>query len=208
MPVEPDVKRAIVFIDGQNLHHHAQDAFGCTHPNYDPMALSRKICAEHDWLLRAVHFYTGVPSSEKDPFWHHFWSLKKLAMTRQAVKVFTRDLRYRDKEISLSDGASITVPVAEEKGIDVRLALDVVRCAREGEFDVAVILSQDQDFSEVAREVKAISRSEDRWIKVVSAFPFGPDATNRRGINGTDWFRMDRTFYEACIDETDYRPPR
>ena len=42
MPTEPLVKRAFVFIDGQNLHHSVRESFGYTHPNYDVVALSRK----------------------------------------------------------------------------------------------------------------------------------------------------------------------
>lgn len=36
-----------------------------------------------------------------------------------------------------------------EKGIDLRLGLDVVRMARKGELDVAAIFSQNQDLAEV-----------------------------------------------------------
>ena len=51
----------------------------------------------------------------------------------------------------------IKASLHEEKGIDVRLALDVVPMARENLYDVALIFSQDQDLSEAADEVKAIS---------------------------------------------------
>ena len=49
--------------------------------------------------------------------------------------------------------------------IDLRLGLDVVRLARNADLDVAILFSQDQDLAEVAREVRDISRSTDRWIK-------------------------------------------
>ena len=83
-----------------------------------------------------------------------------------------------------------------------------VRMARNAELDVAVVFSQDQDLAEVAREVRDISRSTNRWLKVVSAFPHGPDATAKRGIDRTDWFRMDQAFYDSCLDPRDYRPRR
>jgi hypothetical protein len=51
-----------------------------------------------------------------------------------------------------------------------------------------------------------IAREQDRWIKIVSAFPVSPTATNRRGINKTDWIEIDRAMYDACIDPRDYRP--
>ena len=98
------------------------------------------------------------------------------------------------------------VLVGEEKGMDVRLAVDVVRMAREKLYDVALIFSQDQDLSEAAVEVKAISMQQGRWIKVACAFPVSPTAENRRGINGTDWIKIDRAVYDACLDPNDYRP--
>lgn len=90
----------------------------------------------------------------------------------------------------------------------MRLALDVVRMAREKQYDVALIFSQDQDLSEAAVEVKAISVQQAPWIKVACAFPFSPTAENRRGINGTEWIHIDRSTYDACLDANDYRPKR
>ena len=108
----------------------------------------------------------------------------------------------------MPDGSIHELPVEREKGIDLRLGLDVVRMARNAELDVAIIFSQDQDLGEVAREVRDVARSARRWLKVVSAFPVGPSASVRRGIDRTDWFRMDREFYDGCLDPRDYRPDR
>ena len=44
------------------------------------------------------------------------------------------------------------------------------------------------------------------WVaKLSCAFPFSPTLRNKRGINSTDWIKMDRTAYDACIDPNDYR---
>ena len=90
----------------------------------------------------------------------------------------------------------------------LQLGIDAVRMARHGELDVALIFSQDQDLAEIAQEIRSIISSQKRWLKIVSAFPFGPNATVKRGINKTDWFRMDQQFYDACLDPRDYRPKR
>jgi len=42
---EPPVKRAIVFVDGQNLFHAAREAFGYAYLNYDVSALAKQIGA-------------------------------------------------------------------------------------------------------------------------------------------------------------------
>ena len=73
------------------------------------------------------------------------------------------------------------------------------------EYDVALIFSQDQDLSEVAEEMREIAREQRRWIKVACAFPSSPTSRNRRGIEKTDWIRIDRATYDACLDRRDYR---
>jgi len=98
--------------------------------------------------------------------------------------------------------------VGEEKGVDIRMALDVIRMAHRGDYDVAVIVSQDQDFSEVAEEIRVIAQERSRWIKVASAYPLSPTTRNRRGINRTDWLPINRAMYDSCLDRRDYRPPR
>jgi hypothetical protein len=127
-------------------------------------------------------------------------------MGRQQVKVFSRSLRYRNRIVKLPDGTKHSFLAGEEKGIDVRLALDVIRMAHGKGFDVAVIFSQDQDLSEVAEEIRAMAREQDRWIKVASAFPYSPTTRDRRGINKTDWIRIDRATFDACLDRRKYWP--
>ena len=206
MPPESPTQRTVVFIDGQNLFHAARAAFGYTYPNYDVAALGRALCREQGWLLKQVRFYTGIPEPADDAFWNHFWTAKSSVMGRQAVHVFLRPLRYRTKTIRLPDGSTHSFLTGEEKGIDVRIALDIVRMAYRGEYDVALILSQDQDLSEVAREIRTISREQRRWIKAACAFPHGPGTMDRRGIDKTDWIRIDRAMYDRCLDRRDYRP--
>jgi len=130
------------------------------------------------------------------------------AMGRQGITVFSRPLRYRYRRIELPDGAQHTFLAGEEKGIDVRIAIDVIRMAHRAEYDVAVIFSQDQDLSEVAKELRVIAREQGRWLKVASAFPASITARNRRGIESTDWIRIDKTTYDSCLDPRDYRLPR
>lgn len=207
MADEPAVKRAIAFFDGQNLYHHAKSAFGHHHPNYDPKKLFAAVCADREWQNSGIRFYTGVPVQRHDEFWHGYWSHRLLVMSRAGIVVERRPLRYREHTIGLADGSVETKYIPEEKGIDLRLGLDVVRLARVRQLDVAVIFSQDQDLAEVVKEVKEIARETNRWIRVVSAYPSGPAATSRRGIEGAEWYRMDQAFYDACLDLRDYRSP-
>jgi hypothetical protein len=40
MPHEPSIKRAVAFVDGQNLFHAAREVFGHTYPDYNILALA------------------------------------------------------------------------------------------------------------------------------------------------------------------------
>jgi uncharacterized LabA/DUF88 family protein len=205
MASEPSVKRAIAFFDGQNLFYAVKHAFGYSYPNYDPLALTNAICKAQKWDLVDTYFYTGIPDAADNPTWNHFWTAKLAVMGTRGIKTFSRPLKYRNQSITLPDGKTTTFLVGQEKGVDVRICLDIVRMAREKTFDVALLFSQDQDLSEVADEIKNISVEQDRWIQLACAFPVSP-AYKVRGIRGTYWINIDRTLYGGCLDPNDYRP--
>lgn len=208
MLLEPPVKRASIFIDGQNLFHSVKESFGYIYPNYDVAKLSASICATHGWQPVRTYFYTGIPDASDNIFWNGFWVAKLAAIGKQGVVVFSRPLRYRNQVVTLPDGSIHTFLVAQEKGIDVRIALDIVRVSMVNECDVVVVFSQDQDLSEVADEIRTIARDQKRWLKIACAFPDSPTLRNRRGINKTDWIRIDRPTYDSCLDPNDYRPKK
>lgn len=158
------------------------------------------------WHLARIHFYTGVPDYADKPFWNAFWVNKLAAMGRAGVVVYSRRLVYRNKTIMLPGGNQHSFLDGEEKGIDVRLALDALHMAYAGEYDVAIVFSQDQDLSELATLIRTVGKAQNRWIKIASAYPDSPAATNHRGINFSDWIRIDRVTYDASIDPRDYRP--
>jgi len=206
--VEPALKRAVAFVDGQNLFYAAKEAFGYQYPNYDILKLAQLVCKSKAWNLVKTQFYTGVPDLGDDPTKNWFWNAKLAAMGRQGIVVYSRALRYRNKTVRLPDGSIHSFLHGEEKGIDVRIALDVIGMAVRNEYDVALVFSQDQDLSEVADEIRVIARQQGRWIRIACAYPVSPTRRNSRGINGSDWIGIDRKLYDYCIDPKDYRPPK
>jgi hypothetical protein len=178
---ESRVRRAIAFVDGQSLFHAARLAFGRAEPDYDPAAPAGLVAERTGWILTSVRFYTGVPDAARRP------------------------LRYRRRLVRSPDGSIVEGEVGEEKGIDIRIALDAVRAIVTRQCDVVLLFSQDQDFAELAREVRVIAADQQRWIKIASAYPVGPGLANARGVDRTDWIPLDRAAYEACLDLRDYR---
>lgn len=195
---EPRIKRAAVFVDGQNLFHAAKREFGHLIPNYDIGKLAAAVCRKNGWQLRSIRFYTGVPDSAASPKWRAFWAARFREMHERGIEIVSRPLRY-DRRPRAGD-------IGREKGIDVRLALDAIAAANENECDVAAIFSQDQDLAEVAAEIRRIAVRENRWIKIACAYPLGEKSANRRGINGADWISIDRAIYDSCVDSRDYFP--
>jgi uncharacterized LabA/DUF88 family protein len=225
--------KAIAFVDGQNLYYAAWEAFGYDYPNYHPLALADRICADRKWESKQLRFYTGVPKRTDNLYWHNFWAAKKRFLSRdKRVYVFTRDTHYREKCISfeedegrilLTDGSRVPkgtqlllpsgkthvgefwVRAGEEKGIDVRIALDLIRLAHHKEFDVAIIFSQDQDLSEAVSEIKEIAREQGRFVHLYCAFPRSGKTTNAEPIRGTNALEITRELYDACLDPSNYR---
>ncbi len=84
----------------------------------------------------------------------------------------------------------------------------ILRFALEARYEVALVFSQDQDLSEAVQDVKKISVLQNRWIKCACALSVSPMVPKTRGINATDWIRIDRPSYDACINTNDCRPKK
>lgn len=200
MPSQPPLLRVHTFIDGQNLFHAARRQLGYNQANYDPLKLSQAVTALYpNRTLVQVHFYTGVHKVEVQADLHHFWTNKLQAMRRAGVKVSYRSLKYSDQEFVNEQGKRYTFKVPREKGIDLRLGLDLVRLARKNEYDLAIIFSQDTDLREAVQEVFDLRKELNRWISLECAYPQGIEDL-QYGIPGIRQIRFDKALYDACID--------
>ena len=192
--------RTIVFIDGQNLYHLAKRAWGSdasfaySWPSYDVEKLSRALVNYRDGrTLAETRFYTGVSdpkAGSKQEFWYGFWSNKIRHLKRQGIYV------YRGR-VNLG---------GQEKGVDVSLAIDLIRATYEFQYEAAIIVSQDSDFGPAIRLAKQIAKGQGRMLAFESRYPVGPGSRSRRGVPGTTWLPIDKKTYDACHDPRDYRP--
>lgn len=195
--------RTIVLIDGQNLFHLAKMAWGgsdsdsshpYSYPSYDIQKLAAVLVAgAPDRVLHQIRFYTGVPNPSlgaRERRWHGFWTNKLRALKSRGIYV------YRGR---IGQGG-------QEKGVDVSLAIDLVRATYERSYDTVIVVSQDGDFGPAIRLAKSIARQQGRRLAFESAFPYGPGSESDRGVPGTKWTRIDRATYESCLDPVDYRP--
>jgi hypothetical protein len=135
--------------------------FGYKLPNYD---IKRLVEAVVNMVpgrqLATAHYYIGIPTRLDDPANNLWWTRKLAAMGRTGVKVETRPLKKRVLRIRLEGIANFdqTVPYLKEKGIVLKMGLDMVRMARSGSCDAVVLFSQDGDL------VEALSLGPLRWL--------------------------------------------
>ena len=92
-------------------------------------------------------------------------------------------------QILLGDGRAVegtfSIWTGAEKGIDVRIALDMVKLAHQNEYDIGIIFSQDQDLAEAVQEVWDIVKRQARSIELYFAFPVSSSTRNTAPIRGT-----------------------
>ena len=190
--------RVLVSIDGQNLYRLAKDAYSpgpYYWPSYDVVKLAQALTVRSPGrTLVETRFYTGVPNAGQDAFWNGFWNNKLRHLGRQGVQVYRGRLYYYGDHV-------------QEKGVDVRIAIDLIQATYEERYDVAVIVSQDGDLAPAVELAKEIARGQGRRVEFESAFPQVP-GKRPFGIDKTTWVPIDKAAYDACLDLSNYRPPR
>lgn len=204
----PPRPRVMTFFDGQNLFRSAKDLYGYRDASYDPLLLSEFVARSLGCDLVGVRFYTGVHRQVEHPRLFAWWQAKLRRMEKRGVATTQRALAYTSESVAGPNGSRTRVSVGREKGIDLRLGLDIVRLARERAYDAMVLFSTDNDLGEATDEVKRIGQEQGRFIHVYSAFPCGLDAGHlghrgKRGIERTTWLRIKRADYEACLEVLD-----
>ena len=184
--------RTLVQFDGQNLFHLAKNAWGpgspYEYPSYDVVKLAEALVSMKTGRnIEEVRFYTGVPNRASRATLNGFWMNKLKHLESQGVQVYRGKVNYG----------------GQEKGVDVSIALDLVRATYEQRFDVSIIVSQDSDFGPAVLLAKQIASEQGRTLEFESAFPVSHGS--KRGVPGTTWVHIDQATYDACHDPTDYR---
>ena len=188
----------VVLLDWQNIYKCAREAFGLENQgsiagNVEPLKLARHLAAGTDEArsLQEVRAYRGRPNNAKDSRSYAAWRSQTAAWKSTGGNIFVgcyRDLRYRGDEIV-------------EKGIDVWLAIDLVKLAMDNEADRVVVVSSDTDLIpalELAVDLRGESFVEIAGWK-------GPNASAEiLDVPGVAKRPLNRTLYDRFADPTDY----
>ena len=128
-----------VLLDWQNIYNCAREAFGLEDAssfegNVYPLKLATHLASGvgPDRKLQELRIYRGRPDNAKDRRSYDAWQSQTAAWKSL---VGTDDPRYRDLRYR---GGEVT-----EKGIDVWLAIDLVKIAMDQSADRVVVVSSD-----------------------------------------------------------------
>jgi hypothetical protein len=149
--------------------------------------------------LAEVRVYWGRPDPRQDPRTSAA-HLRQCAAWEKVgnVTIRTRTLRYPRRWPQ---------EAAEEKGIDVQLAIDFVMGVLRRDFDVGVVFSTDTDLLPALEAATEIAQREGRSLPEVAAWgQQGVSGRRRLKVAGTElrchWLAWPD--YQACEDRTDY----
>ncbi len=201
-------ERVIVFVDVQNFHRGARRAFfrDASPPyrfgQFHPWRLGELLCTrDAGRQLVDVRLYTGRPDAYLQPTAYRANVQQCGAWERAGCYVFTRPLRYPRRWPRNTDGRR-----PEEKGIDVAMAIDIVRLADRGEYDVAIVCSADTDLVPAIEDVL----DSDSQAQVEVAAWRSERYRQRLSLRGRNLWCHWLTFedYQVVRDETHYPTAR
>ena len=175
---EPNSERVNVYIDGSNLYHLLRGRFGRAGLNF--LAFARKLAGQRQ--LQRIYYYTAPIDQSKQP-----------ALYQSQQRFFQHLRRIRQLELRLGrlvypSGGNTPL---HEKGVDVKLATDMVLHGVTNRFDAAVLVSSDTDF----RDVIEIIRGFGLQAEVAMVDPFGSWALREVA---TRVVHLDQTFLADC----------
>ncbi len=181
-------KIAIVFIDGNNFYHNAKNVIN---PSLiDFTKLSKFICTHFNLDIKEIRYYNSIPDISDNRLTYHKHMEFLSDLKKQNIKVFSRKLqktstkealKERKEVIDSLDFCEICKPLSEnicsecigkikkrEKGIDVLIAVDIIRKSIiENKCDVCILISGDADFIPAMQTIKNFKKE----VITVSVFP-------------------------------------
>ncbi len=229
VPARPAVLRTVVFIDGENLRKTCYALFNWAWCH--PLRLAEELVAIRPGRhLAEVRYYSGVHDPNRFPDRAAKMSRRLNAYRSQGVHVETRTLKYGLEWVVDQEAQAVVSTVTtsgsqskaragyvnvraqqvltgREKGIDVRLCLDLIRLAIENRYDLAIVVSGDSDIDEAVKEVFDLRPLLRRWLTVENAVP---------KVEGRHYVRLwsckwvtfiDEEMFKRASDNTAYLPP-
>lgn len=140
----------IAFVDLQNLHYFLKENCRVAATQVHIPDLLRAFGAQHGMPLTELQIFTGIHDPRREPQRYESMSKRLRWLSRCGAKVTALPLSY------YTDRETLVVR-AQEKGVDVRIAREILRAVNDG-LRQAIVISQDKDIAQavlVAGEMAA-----------------------------------------------------
>lgn len=147
--------RVLIFIDGNNFYYKLRDITSEKKDivkllDFDYREFAKNLIKENE--LIEIRYYVGAikrqNGSNKEKSEKLYANQQKLIakLQQQNIPVVLGNLiQHPDKSF-------------HEKGVDVRIAVEMIRLARENKYDIAYLLSSDTDLVPAIEEVKSFNK--------------------------------------------------
>jgi len=146
-------KRAFVFIDGGNFYFKLKELTSKLDGKFSLIDFNFRGFSE--WLVKPnelleIRYYLGIIKRERN-------NPKSERLYADQQKLIGR---LQQQSINITFGHVIRHPdkTHHEKGVDVRLAVEMIRFAREDKYDMAYLVSSDTDLVAAVEEVRAFGK--------------------------------------------------
>ncbi|MBN1213268.1 MAG: NYN domain-containing protein [candidate division Zixibacteria bacterium] len=130
------MERVMIFIDGANLFFSAIDL--SIKPNFDYLKFVQKLVGPERKLMR-VYYYDAHIDQRVDPERYKRQQKFLLGMNRLSYFEFRKGRMLNGRQ----------------KGVDVRIAVDMVTYGFKNNYDIAIIVSADSDLVPAVENIKA-----------------------------------------------------
>ena len=158
--------RVIVFIDGNNFYHRLR--YLTTNRKtisllaFDFVGFCKWLCKNNE--LVEIRYYIGVVRRQKN-------NVKSEKMYTDQQRLFFK-LQRQNVKIILGQLIQHRDGTYHEKGVDVRLAVEMIRLARQNKYDIVYLLSSDTDLVPAVEEVLTFNKKV-RYIGAADSQSFG-----------------------------------
>lgn len=167
--------RVAVFIDGSNAYHAFKAAFGSG--KYDPLKLARALASGRP-LVHVGYYIGAVPQQMGAQLYAD--QQRFLARLKQVPEIDVWTGR-----MARTNGQWY------EKGVDVKIATDLVAMAHGRKYDIAILVSGDSDLVPAVREARFLG------LVVENAMP-----RNRKSYHlfqeSSKFLAIDATLFASC----------
>lgn len=149
------MERVMIFIDGSNFYHGLKNNLVQTQLDFGK--LSALLCGSERKLIRT--YYYNVPAIKED------------GLERYQKQQLFFDQLHKTPYLTLVLGRLEKRPILDlltkkiigtttvEKGVDVRIAVDMLRLAYQNSYDTAILVSGDGDFASVVEAAKDLGET-------------------------------------------------